>query len=244
MTKRTWTEENLRLSVIKSKTYSEVMLALGLAPIGGNYKTIKKYITSLNLSTNHFMTAQEFGKRLDHTRLTEDQILERHFRLGHIVNGSTLRRFLSRFQDASRCSVCASSNFWNGMPLTLQIDHINGDRTDNRLDNLRYICPNCHTQTHTFAGRRNKKLPESQGHETPQRPHVPKTVQAHPTKINWPTPQELYALVSSVPTSKLAKKLGVSDVAIGKKCKEYGIEKPLEGFGQNNAPVAEPWKTH
>ena len=49
--------------------------------------------------------------------------------------------------------ICGNVGTWNGVSLTLQMDHINGDRTDNRLKNLRFLCPNCHSQTHTFNGK-------------------------------------------------------------------------------------------
>ena len=51
------------------------------------------------------------------------------------------------------CGICGLGPEWNGMVLVLQIDHINGDSTDSRLENLRFLCPNCHSQTETFAGR-------------------------------------------------------------------------------------------
>lgn len=52
-----------------------------------------------------------------------------------------------------KCSECNVTNIWNGKELNLHLDHINGIHNDHRLENLRFLCPNCHSQTHTYAGR-------------------------------------------------------------------------------------------
>lgn len=57
----------------------------------------------------------------------------------------------------NRCYECGIEPTWNGKPLTLHLDHINGVNNDNRLENLRLLCPNCHSQTHTYAGRNTRK---------------------------------------------------------------------------------------
>ena len=55
-----------------------------------------------------------------------------------------------------KCAICGNEGIWNGNPLTLQLDHINGINNDHRIKNLRFLCPNCHSQTETFSGR-NKR---------------------------------------------------------------------------------------
>jgi hypothetical protein len=56
-----------------------------------------------------------------------------------------------------KCEVCLNIGFWNNKTIVLQIDHKNGTNDDNRLDNLRFLCPNCHSQTETYAGKNNRK---------------------------------------------------------------------------------------
>ena len=56
-----------------------------------------------------------------------------------------------------KCESCQITDQWNGKPINLQMDHINGNRKDHRLDNLRWLCPNCHSQTDTFCARNGNK---------------------------------------------------------------------------------------
>jgi HNH endonuclease len=70
------------------------------------------------------------------------------------INGVRLKRYILTLGVLPYvCGECGQPPEWNGKPLVLQVDHVNGDPTDNRLENLRFLCPNCHAQTETFAGR-------------------------------------------------------------------------------------------
>lgn len=117
--------------------------------------------------------------------------------------------------------------------MSLQLDHINGINTDNRLENLRLLCPNCHSLTPTFCGKNKKKRiyncltckREISRSSIYCRSCVPKK-----TKINWPSKDELQKLVWNSPIENLAKNLGVSSRAIHKKCKKLHINKPNQGY--------------
>jgi len=69
------------------------------------------------------------------------------------VRSSGLRKRARIHVSPFSCAVCGNTGQWQGRPLTLQLDHANGKYDDNRLENLRWLCPNCHSQTETFAGR-------------------------------------------------------------------------------------------
>ena len=74
------------------------------------------------------------------------------------INGARLKKIIivnGLAQDI--CALCGLPNIWNNKPITLQVDHVNGNARDNRIGNLRILCPNCHSQTDSFCGRNNKK---------------------------------------------------------------------------------------
>jgi 5-methylcytosine-specific restriction endonuclease McrA len=72
---------------------------------------------------------------------------------GALVKTSHLRRrLIAEGVERRRCEICGSES-WNGRPIPLELDHVNGRRDDNRLENLRLVCPNCHAQTPTYRGR-------------------------------------------------------------------------------------------
>lgn len=78
--------------------------------------------------------------------------------IGEVVSQDVLRRLVVRhgLLDPDVCDDCGQPSNWRGRPMTLELDHINGDRTDNRLENLRFLCPNCHAITDTFRGRNRR----------------------------------------------------------------------------------------
>lgn len=136
MTIRKWSDEDLRDAVSKSLNFKEMMIALGLKPGSGNEVRVRDRIKLLEIDTSHFKKARYIG---DPTYL---------FTSGKPYHTSLRVQYLKLVPY--ECRECGISE-WNGKPLTLQLDHIDGDRTNNALDNLRLLCPNCHSQTETWA---------------------------------------------------------------------------------------------
>lgn len=144
--KRKYTDEQLRISVQQNYTLQQVLDSLNL--IGGHAR-IKAKILDLKLDISHW-TSFTYSKPRKIQPLTE--ILKD----GIFLQTSNLKsRLLNNEYFTYECSVCKISE-WNGKSISLQLDHINGKRRDNRLENLRLLCPNCHSQTDTFCGKNQK----------------------------------------------------------------------------------------
>jgi 5-methylcytosine-specific restriction endonuclease McrA len=149
---RTWTDEQLRDAVGKSTNLSDVIRALGLRPAGGNHLSVKKHLARLEVDTSHFNRESQLrGLRARHVAndLSSDQVFCERSR----AYGKAVRRRARSTILPIICAHCGNTGEWQGRPLTLQLDHVNGKYDDNHLENLRWLCPNCHSQTETFAGR-------------------------------------------------------------------------------------------
>lgn len=155
---RTWTDEQLWEAVTKSKTVSQVISQLGLVVAGGNFESIKIHIERLKIDTSHFDTQTDRISRL-HEIMRNRKPDELLFVENSSVKGGKLKKRFIASGVSYVCSECKLLPEWNGKKLVLQIDHINGINTDNRKENLRFLCPNCHSQTPTFAGKLNRKKP-------------------------------------------------------------------------------------
>ena len=150
--RRRWTDESLVKAVEKHTNFTDVLRELGLRPAGGNHATMKRHAQRLCLDTSHFNDARRVrGLHLyRNTRRRSDAEI---FREDSLVASTQLRRAARRHVAPFRCATCGNEGTWRGEHLTLQLDHANGRYNDNRLENLRWLCPNCHSQTPTFAGR-------------------------------------------------------------------------------------------
>jgi hypothetical protein len=126
------------------------------------------------------------------------------------------------------CYECKITH-WNGKKLSLQLDHINGINNDNRLENLRILCPNCHSLTETYSGKNTKKCVIcNEGNLTGKSKMHKKCMMKSSynpnksqTKIDWPTLEELEKMLEESNYVQVGKKLGVSDNAIRKHIKKY-----------------------
>ena len=127
--------------------------AVGWQPRGANYKTFYKYVKEYNLDTSHFTGKRtNLGNRLNIGLPKED-----FFKKDKLIKTSDIKKKLfSNKLKENKCEICGISE-WLNKPINLQIHHIDGDHFNNELENLQLLCPNCHSQTDTYAGRKNPK---------------------------------------------------------------------------------------
>ena len=153
--KRSWSEAQLKNAVKNSKSYRNVIKLLGLVPTGGNYDQVKKYIKQYNLSITHF-TGKLWSKGLKlpfrpTTDLKEILVKESTFQSFQLK-----KRLFSAKLKKPKCEECGWAKMSIDGRVPLELDHINGNRHDNRLENLRILCPNCHSLQTTHRGKNAK----------------------------------------------------------------------------------------
>ncbi|MCX5378167.1 HNH endonuclease [Streptomyces sp. NBC_00091] len=143
------TEERLRELVAESISISEVVSRLGISNVGGNQAHIARRISALGIDTSHFVTTRRPRPKgaLGPTLSLRDPQDGR-------VPGERLRRELLKVGVPEECAECGVGPEWNNRPLRHEVDHINGEWWDNRQENLRILCPNCHATTDTYRGRK------------------------------------------------------------------------------------------
>jgi len=229
--------------ITNSRSISEVLRKLKTNH-ARYFAYFKKRVQTENIDISHFDgNSTDVIKR----KFTDDDI----FVQGKKHNNSIIKsRFLTKVKEY-KCSICGISE-WNNAKIVLHLDHIDGDNTNNLIHNLRLLCPNCHSQTETYCRKTDSrkiyydnviknnnniknnskpktqykcscgnikysKNPNSSCKECDNKKRIRKT------KINWPDKETLESLIYQFSLLALGKRLGVSDNAVRKRCKKYGL---------------------
>lgn len=257
-----YSTEDVKKAVQTSYSYAEVLRKLDyVATAGGNYNTIRKIIKENKMDISHFKGSgwsRGYIGDLSKSYVPLEKLLINnsvyHSNIKYKLKNSGLIPYI--------CDICKNGPEWNGKELKLQIDHKNGNKFDNRIENLRFICPNCHTQTPTFC-RKNKNGQVAQsveaqrlerckcesesrlGYQTCKmcfkkfsgregQKYCSYTCSSRgQRKAVRPSKEELEYLLKTETWTALSKKYGVSDKAVRKWAIKYGIELRRRGETEN-----------
>jgi hypothetical protein len=156
--KRRYTKEEFVLAWLSSKTLGEVAKKLGRNKSGGGYSVLRAAAQELNLPTDHMIEyGLNTGPGYNHIKfLPLSEILIEKSTYSNIAR-LKIRLLREGLLEAKCYGEGCGLTEWKGKPISLQLDHINGENFDHRIENLRLLCPNCHSQTDTFGGKNKRK---------------------------------------------------------------------------------------
>ncbi len=216
---------------------------LGIKNVGGeDYKEVRELAKELGVELKFSYKRQKPYKEFKKVLLS-DILVENS---SYTSNSTLKRRLFSEGIKDEKCEICGISE-WNGKPISLQIHHINGVHNDNRIENLQILCPNCHSQTETYAGK-NANREECLTTKTVGRKKAIKKdewekIKENAWKRNHPTKETLVTVFLEYGSFvKVGKVYGVSDNAVRKWFKHYGLpcnKKELKEFIQGGGRVVE-----
>jgi hypothetical protein len=151
--RRKYADDELRRAVAASQSMAEVMRRLDIKLTGGSYSHLARRIRAADLDTSHFL-GQAINRGKPGRRRPASEILIVLPPGSPRPPGHLLKRAMIESGVSYECAVCALGPQWQGRMLNLAVDHIDGDYLNGLLDNLRFLCPNCHAQTSTWCRRK------------------------------------------------------------------------------------------
>jgi len=212
----------------------EVLKKLSFDPYNGNHSTLKARIKADNLDLSIFKSnyslwiKTHLQKAKVKKTLCEILVENSNYSRVHLK-----KRLINEGLKSKKCDSCGIADEWNGHPLSLQLDHINGINNDNRLENLRILCPNCHSQSLTYGGRNARKEKvhyfcstcnaETSGYSN----LCPGCSRIKKLCIKK---EDLEKYVKEMPFTKIGKILNVSDNTVKNCCVSLGIPIYPKGY--------------
>lgn len=225
-----YTKEEIEKIVIESKSLSDVCRGMNISTKGSNYYTARRYIEYFNLDISHFETKDEQLKKLNIFKTIP--LIKILVENSTYLNTHTLkRRLLKEGLKFNKCEICDLESEWNHKPLIMQLDHINGTSNDNRIENLRMICPNCHSQTETFCGKnKSKKFKKKEERKKNGGRTDSELFRNNSRKVERPSKEELIESIKEKGFTGTGRSYNVNGNSIKKWCVSYGISKYINDY--------------
>ena len=197
---------------------------MGIESVGGeDYKEIRQIAQKLGIELKFSYKRNTMCNY--HPRIETKDILVKD---STYKNATKLKnRLIEEGIKEYKCERCKNTE-WEGMPIPLQIHHMNGVHNDNRLENIQLLCPNCHSLTDTYAGKNANREINTKHSKTLSKKCMKKDqwlkLQEKRWSANHPSKETLCSVFREVGSfSGVSKLYGVSDKAIAKWFKHYGL---------------------
>ena len=149
------TKEEFEKALMHSRSIAGMCRALNLKPCGGNYRLMHNAIEKYDLDTSHF-TGQGWNVGLKYRPVKVKSMSDILVKNSAYQSYKLRKRIIKEGIKQHVCDNCGLLE-WQGVPIPLELHHINGDNRDNRLENIQLLCPNCHALTESYRGRNKKK---------------------------------------------------------------------------------------
>lgn len=253
-----YSEEQARKAIAASYSWAESLRKLDLCPSGGAWRVLRKHAQMWGISTDHFDPTRSREEQGTKKLPLEDLLVE---------NSSCSRQNLKRrlFQEGlkePRCEMCGQDEFWRGERMAMILDHINGVRNDNRIGNLRIVCPNCAATLPTHCGRKNRLPRRKRSCKRCNQTFLPSNStqryccqacgvrwdrsklrgRPQPTarRVSRPPYEQLLAEIEATNYCTVGRKYGVSDNAVRKWVRFYEREREAATSGSSSEASASP----